>query len=72
MDVQEAKAVLESLLFVADEPVTVARLASALEVDRSLIKQAAQALSEVTRQRADVGALAARDLADDMGTLPAQ
>jgi segregation and condensation protein B len=46
MDIQEAKAVLESLLFVADEPVTVARLANALEVDRSLVKQAAQALSE--------------------------
>jgi segregation and condensation protein B len=46
MDIQEAKAVLESLLFVADEPVTVARLANALEVDRSLVKHAAQALSE--------------------------
>ena len=46
MDIQEAKAVLESILFVADEPVTVARLVSALEADRSLIKEAARSLSE--------------------------
>ena len=45
MDIEEAKAVLESILFVADEPVTIARLADALQVERSLIREAAQSLA---------------------------
>ena len=45
MDIEEAKAILESILFVADEPVTTARLADALQVERSLIREAAQSLA---------------------------
>ena len=45
MDIREAKSALESILFVADEPVTVARLADALQVERSLIREAAQSLA---------------------------
>ncbi len=45
MDIHEAKAVLESILFVADEPVAVARLAEALEVERSLVREAAYSLA---------------------------
>lgn len=45
MDIEEAKAILESILFVADEPVTTARLADALQVERSLIGEAAQSLA---------------------------
>ena len=46
MDIQEAKAVLESILFVADEPVSIARLANTLQVERSLIREAARVLTE--------------------------
>jgi segregation and condensation protein B len=46
MDVDEAKSALESILFVADEPVTTARLAEALEVERALITEAARSLAE--------------------------
>lgn len=45
MDILEAKTVLESILFVADEPVTIARLAEALEVERSLVREAALSLA---------------------------
>jgi segregation and condensation protein B len=45
MDLQEAKRALESILFVADEPVSVARLADALEVERDLVREAARALA---------------------------
>jgi segregation and condensation protein B len=45
MDIEEAKAIIESMLFVADEPVTVAHLADALEVKRSLIQEAAESLA---------------------------
>jgi segregation and condensation protein B len=51
MDIDEAKAVLESILFVADEPVTTARLAEALQVERALIGEAARALAEEYRGR---------------------
>ncbi len=46
MDVDEAKVILESILFVADEPVSIAQLADTLEVERSLVKKAARALGE--------------------------
>jgi segregation and condensation protein B len=46
MDIHEAKAVLESILFVADEPVSTARLANTLQVERSVIKEAARLLAE--------------------------
>jgi segregation and condensation protein B len=46
MDIEEAKTILESILFVADEPVTIARLANSLEVERSLVKEAAESLAE--------------------------
>ena len=45
MDLDEAKSALESILFVADEPVTVARLADALEVERDLVREAARGLA---------------------------
>ena len=46
MDLEEAKAVLESILFVADEPVTIARLADALQAKRSLVREAARSLAQ--------------------------
>jgi segregation and condensation protein B len=46
MDVDEAKVVLESILFVADEPVSIAQLADTLQVARSLVKKAARSLGE--------------------------
>ena len=46
MDIEEAKAIIESILFVADEPVTVAHLADALDVKRPLIKEAAESLAD--------------------------
>jgi segregation and condensation protein B len=46
MDVEEAKTVVESILFVADEPVTTARLAETLEVERAVIAEAARSLAE--------------------------
>ncbi|HUV72866.1 MAG TPA: SMC-Scp complex subunit ScpB, partial [Anaerolineae bacterium] len=46
MDIHEAKAVLESILFVADEPVSTARLANTLQVERSVITEAARLLAE--------------------------
>ncbi len=46
MDIDEAKAALESILFVADEPVSTARLADTLQVERSQIREAARLLAE--------------------------
>jgi segregation and condensation protein B len=51
MDIDEAKAILESLLFVADEPVSTARLAETLQVERALIGKAAKSLSEEYKGR---------------------
>jgi segregation and condensation protein B len=51
MDIREAKIMLESILFVADEPVTVARLAEALEVERSVVREAALSLAADYIQR---------------------
>ncbi len=51
MDIDEAKAVLESLLFVADEPVSTARLAETLQVERALIGKAARSLSDEYKGR---------------------
>jgi segregation and condensation protein B len=46
MDINEAKAALESILFVADEPVSTGRLADTLQVERSQIREAARLLAE--------------------------
>ncbi len=46
MDVDEAKVILESILFVADEPVSIAQVADTLQVERSLVKKAARSLGE--------------------------
>ena len=46
MDLEEAKAILESILFVADEPVSIAQLADTLQVKRSLVKKAARSLAD--------------------------
>jgi segregation and condensation protein B len=46
MDIDEAKAVLESILFIADEPVATARLAETLQVERALIGEAARSLAK--------------------------
>jgi segregation and condensation protein B len=51
MDVDEAKRVLESILFVADEPVTTARLAETLEVKRGVVAEAARSLAEEYQTR---------------------
>jgi segregation and condensation protein B len=51
MDPQEAKAILESILFVADEPVTLARLAEILQVKRSVARKAVRSLVEEYRDR---------------------
>ncbi len=47
----EIKSLVESLLFVADEPVGVERLASAIDVDSREIEDALQELSEEYEQR---------------------
>ncbi|NIN65053.1 MAG: SMC-Scp complex subunit ScpB [Anaerolineae bacterium] len=46
MDLEEAKVVLESILFVADEPVSISQLADTLQVKRSLVKKAARSLAD--------------------------
>ena len=51
MDIDEAKTVLESILFVADEPVTTARLAETLEVERAVITKAARSLAQEYQTR---------------------
>jgi segregation and condensation protein B len=51
MDIDEAKTVLESILFVADEPVTTARLAETLEVERAVVAEAARSLAEEYQTR---------------------
>ena len=51
MDLQEAKIILEGLLFVADEPVTIPQLAETLQIKRSLAREAARLLVEEYRER---------------------
>jgi segregation and condensation protein B len=51
MDLQEAKTILEGILFVADEPVTIAQLAETLQIRRSLARKAARLLVEEYRER---------------------
>jgi segregation and condensation protein B len=51
MDINEAKAALESILFVADEPVSIARLADTLQVERPQIREAARLLAEEYSRR---------------------
>ncbi len=51
MDLQEAKAILESILFVAGEPVTIAQLAETLQTKRSLARKAVHSLAEDYRER---------------------
>jgi segregation and condensation protein B len=51
-DLPEVKAFIESLLFVADEPVPIERLARALEVDGAMVEQA---LAELTLDYASRG-----------------
>ena len=47
----EIKSLIESLLFVADEPVAVERLAAAIGVQREAVEEALRALSEEYEQR---------------------
>jgi segregation and condensation protein B len=47
----EVKPLIESLLFVADEPVAVGRLASAIGVDREAVEEALRELGEEYEQR---------------------
>jgi len=51
MDLQEAKAILEGVLFVADEPVTIAQLAETLQTKRSLVRKALRSLAQEYRER---------------------
>ncbi len=51
MDLQEAKLILEGILFVADEPVPVAQLAEILQVKRSVVRKAVRALADEYRER---------------------
>lgn len=44
MDINEVKAAVESIVFAAGEPVTVARIAEALDVEKSMVRRAADAL----------------------------
>jgi len=46
MNLEEAKVILESILFVADEPVTVAQLADTLQVKPSVVRKAARSLAQ--------------------------
>jgi segregation and condensation protein B len=51
MDLQEAKSILESILFVTDEPVTIAQVAETLQVKRSLARKAVRSLVQDYRER---------------------
>ncbi len=51
MDQQQVESVLESLLFVADEPVAVSQLASVLEVEVKSIEEALERLRSAYSQR---------------------
>jgi len=51
MDLQEAKSILEGILFVADEAVTVTQLTETLQVKRSLVRKAVRALADEYRER---------------------
>jgi len=51
MDLREAKAILESILFVAGEPVTIGQLAETLQTKRSLARKAVRSLAEEYQER---------------------
>ena len=51
MSLQRIKSLIESLLFVAGEPVRAEQLARALEVERSAVEEALRQLSEEYRER---------------------
>jgi segregation and condensation protein B len=51
MELEEAKSVLEALLFVAGEPVPVGKLAQALGANTSLVEEALSALAQVCEGR---------------------
>lgn len=51
MDLQGAKTILEGILFVADEPVTIAQLAETLQIQRSLAREAVRLLVEEYGER---------------------
>lgn len=51
MKLQEAKRALESVLFVADEPVTVGQLAETFQIKRSLVRKAIRSLADDYRER---------------------
>ncbi len=44
MEIKEVKAAVEAIVFAAGEPVTVARIAEALDVEKSMVRRAADAL----------------------------
>lgn len=51
MDLHEIKPILESILFVADEPVSIAQLAETLQTRRSFVRKAVGSLAEEYRER---------------------
>ena len=51
MDTNELQSVIESLLLVAESPLRIERLAELLELERSEVRQAIEALQESYRQR---------------------
>ena len=51
MSIQQIKILIESILFVADEPVQVEQLAKALEVEPSVVEEALGHLGEEYRER---------------------
>jgi segregation and condensation protein B len=51
VDLQQAKVIVESVLFVADEPITIAQLAEILQSKRSFVKKAVRLLADEYRER---------------------
>lgn len=51
MDLREAMAALESVLFVADEPVTIGQLTKTLQAERALVREAVHSLAEKYQER---------------------
>jgi segregation and condensation protein B len=51
MGLEDAKAILETILFVADEPVTIGHLAEVAEVNQSVVREALNSLVEEYRGR---------------------
>lgn len=51
MDLQQAKVILESILFVADEPVTISQLADTLESTRAVVRKAVRSLADEYEER---------------------